>query len=217
MDIVYTYSHLGGEQILKVDYPELYKEILNVVKGVRNPGRNKISKEKNMMGKKLYAPIELNKLFREEFEKVKWHELKDKYNIEIPGYPIIIKGAFKQCDFYKDPILLEVQLGKYAFMFYDLAKFQYFYNQGKIKVGVEIVPCHFLQKQMSSGVSFGEQLIYDLGRLSKNFPSVPVMIVLVDMPIDSDDYYKEDRIKIREARKGVKEKPTITSADEEAD
>ena len=97
-------------------------------------------------------------------------------------------------------------------MFYDLAKFQYFYNQGKIKVGVEIVPCHFLQKQMSSGVSFGEQLIFDLGRLSKNFPSVPVMIVLVDMPLSSDDYKKEERIKIREAKQGVKEKPIETSA-----
>ena len=213
MDVVYTYSHLGGEEILKLKFPKLYKEIMQVIDNVKNPGRNKISKEKNKMGKKLYAPIELNKLFKQEFEKFEWHELKDKYNIEIPDYPLIIKGAFKQCDFHKDPVLLEVQFGKYAFMFYDLAKFQYFYNQGKIKVGVEIVPCHFLQKQMSSGVSFGEQLIYDLGRLSKNFPSVPVMIVLVDMPLSSDDYKKEERIKIREAKQGMNEKPIETSAE----
>ena len=112
---------------------------------------------------------------RHSFNKIGWKELKDYYNIEIPDYPHIIKGAYKQCDFFKEPVLIEVQFGKYAFMFYDLAKFQYFYNQGKMKLGVEIVPCHFLQKQMSTGVSYGEQLVYDLERLSKNFPSVPVM------------------------------------------
>jgi hypothetical protein len=52
---------------------------------------------------------------------------------------------------------------------------------------------------MSSGVSYGEQLINDLERLSKNFPSVPVMIVLVDMPIDVDQYDKEEREEIRVA------------------
>ena len=85
-------------------------------------------------------------------------------------------------------------------MFYDLAKFQYFFNKGMIRLGVEIVPCHFLQQQMSSGVSYGEHLIHDLERLSKNFPSVPVMIVLVDIPLDSDSYAAEGRQEIRKAR-----------------
>ena len=50
---------------------------------------------------------------------------------------------------------------------------------------------------MSTGVSYGEQLVYDLERLSKNFPSVPVMIVLVDMPLDSDEFMREDREEVR--------------------
>ena len=110
----------------------------------------------------------------------------------------MIKGAFKQCDFFKEKVLIEVQMGKYAFMFYDLAKFQYFFNKGLIKVGVEIVPCHFLHKQMSSGTSYGEQLIYDLERLSKNFPSVPIRIILLDMPIETDNYMLEGRKRVRE-------------------
>ncbi len=89
-------------------------------------------------------------------------------------------------------------------MFYDIAKFQYFYNQDKIKVGVEIVPCHFLQSQMPSGVSYGEQLVYDLERLSKNFPSVPVMILLVDMPLDSDKYMVNERKQVREVREKIR-------------
>jgi hypothetical protein len=199
MDIIYTYSHLGGEEILLVRLPEVNEEINDVIESIPNPGRKKKSKEKTKRGKMLYSPKELNNFFKQGFRSRSWGELKDYYDIELPNYPYKIKGAFKQCDFYKPPILVEVQFGKYAFMFYDLAKFQYFYNIGAISVGVEVVPCHFLQKQMSSGVSYGEHLVYDLERLSKNFPSVPVKIVLIDMPLDSDDYFIDDRAIVREA------------------
>ena len=81
----------------------------------------------------------------------------------------------------KDKVLVEVQFGKYAFMFYDLAKFQFFYNREKADVGVEIVPSYYLHRNMSTGVSYGEQLIYDIKRLERNFPSVPVKIILIDV------------------------------------
>jgi hypothetical protein len=200
MDIVYSYSHLGGEEILLVKFPGINREIQEIIESIPNPGRHKESKEKNKMGEMLYDPKQLNRLIKDSFYGRGWQELRDYFNIEIPNYPYIIKNAFKQCDFYKGEILSEVQFGKYAFMFYDLAKFQYFYNIGKIKVGIEIVPCHFFHKQMSSGVSYGEQLVHDLERLSKNFPSVPVKIILVDMPIKSDNkYFKSERKEVRES------------------
>ena len=52
---------------------------------------------------------------------------------------------------------------------------------------------------MSSGVSYGEHLIHDLERLSKNFPSVPVKIILIDMPLASDDYFIDERKSVRQA------------------
>jgi len=171
------YSHLGGLEILKERYPEHTQEIDGVIASVV-PKRTKESREKTKMGKMLYNPREMNRDFTTEFRKFDWKEMRDRFTIEIGG--ATMSGAFKQVDFVKDKILCEVQLGKYAFMFYDLAKFQYFYNKGKAEVGVEIVPCHALQREMSSGVSFGEQLIYDLTRIGRNFPSVPVKIILVD-------------------------------------
>jgi len=81
----------------------------------------------------------------------------------------------------KDRVLVEVQFGKYAFMFYDLAKFQYFFNESQAEVGVEIVPCHAMHKEMSSGVSYGEQLVYDIERLRRHFPAVPVWAILIDV------------------------------------
>ena len=179
MKIVYEYSHLGGSEILKVRYPEHEQEIYKVISSVRGK-RTKISKEKTKKGKALYSPIDMNKQFKENFSKRGYHELRDTYTITVPNYDLEISGAYKQIDFVKDKVLVEVQFGKYAFMFYDMAKFQFFFNENKADVGIEIVPCHGLHKEMSSGVSYGEQLVYDIERLKRHFPAVPVKVILID-------------------------------------
>lgn len=179
MKIVYEYSHLGGSEILKIHYPKIEKEIYEVIYLIK-ANRSKVSKEKTMKGRQLYSPKDMNKQFHKSFSKLKYKELKDKYNITIPNSTTEIKGAFKQIDFVKQKVLVEVQFGKYAFMFYDMAKFQYFFNENKADVGVEIVPCHALHKQMSTGVSYGEQLVYDIERLKRHFPAVPVKVILID-------------------------------------
>lgn len=203
MDIVYSYSHLGGEEILLVRHPDLHNQIQEVIAQVASPGRTKVSKERTKQGATLYSPKAINRLFASAFRARGWQRQRDKYEIRIPNYPHVVKGAFKECDFCKGPVFAEVQLGKYPFMFYDLAKFQYFFNKGMMRVGVEIVPCHFLQRQMSSGVSYGEQLVQDLERLSKNFPSVPVRIVLVDMPM-AEEYDLDGRLEVRRAYEEVR-------------
>jgi len=180
MKILYEYSHLGGSEILQVRYPVYEKEIYEVISLVKGY-RTKISSEKTKMGKKLYSPIEMNSQFGREFNKRGYKEIRDTYTIEIPNYSVTIPGAYKQVDFVKEKVLIEVQFGKYAFMFYDMAKFQYFFNENKADVGVEIVPCHSLHKEMSSGVSYGEQLVYDIERLKRHFPAVPVKVVLIDV------------------------------------
>ncbi|MDQ7053080.1 MAG: BglII/BstYI family type II restriction endonuclease [candidate division KSB1 bacterium] len=180
MKIVYEYSHLGGAEILSVRYPEHEKEIYEIIEHV-TAQKTKISEEKSMMGRKLYSPKDLNMQFKTLFTERGYRELKDRYTITIPNSEIQITGAFKQIDFVKDRVLVEVQFGKYAFMFYDMAKFQYFYNENKAEVGVEIVPCHALHKNMSTGVSYGEQLVYDIERLKRHFPAVPVKIILIDI------------------------------------
>ena len=180
MKIIYEYSHLGGSEILRVRYPEMEKEILDIINLVEGH-RTKISKEKTKMGKALYSPKDMNAQFANAFNDRGYAELRDTYTIQLPNSTIEIPGAYKQVDFVKSKILVEVQFGKYAFMFYDMAKFQYFFNENKADVGIEIVPCHGLHKQMSSGVSYGEQLIYDIERLKRHFPAVPVKVILVDI------------------------------------
>ena len=180
MKIVYEYSHLGGSEILQVRYPQIEKEIYQIVEKIQAK-RSKISKEKTMKGKMLFSPKEMNHQFKEAFADSGFREMRDIYTISIPGSDIQISGAFKQIDFVKGQVLVEVQFGKYAFMFYDMAKFQYFFNENKADVGIEIVPCHALHKQMSTGVSYGEQLVYDIERLKRHFPAVPVKVILIDI------------------------------------
>ena len=183
MKIVYEYSHLGGAEILQLRYPEIHEEIRDVI-GEVVAERTKVSREKTMRGRRLYSPTAMNKRFAAEFGSRGYRQLRDTYTLKIPNSDVAIRGAYKQVDFVKGKVLVEVQFGKYAFMFYDLAKFQYFFNEHQAEVGVEIVPCHALHKQMSSGVSYGEQLVFDIERLRRHFPAVPVWVVLIDAPDD---------------------------------
>ena len=179
MNVIYEYSHLGGSEILQVRYPEINHEVYDVISKVKAK-RVKKSREKTMVGKMLFSPKNMNEQFKMQFHALGYVEIRDYYTIEIPNHPVQISRSFKQIDFVKEKVLVEVQFGKYAFMFYDMAKFQYFFNENKADVGVEIVPCYALQREMSSGVSYGEQLIYDIERLKRHFPAVPVKVILID-------------------------------------
>lgn len=180
MKVVYEYSHLGGSEIMQVRYPTEREEIYRTIAGVR-ARRTKLSEERTKAGRLLYSPIQMNAEFRQLFSTLGYREIRDTYTITIPGSAVSVPGAFKQVDYVKNRVLVEVQFGKYAFMFYDMAKFQYFFNESKADVGVEILPCHALHREMSSGVSYGEQLVYDIERLRRHFPAVPVQVLLVDV------------------------------------
>jgi hypothetical protein len=180
MKVVYEYSHLGGSEILIVRYPEINQQIYEVIGSIKALKLKK-SKEKTKLDRMLYSPKDMNNQFTTAFNQRGFNEIRDHYTITIPNSETAIKGAYKQVDFVNGKVLVEVQFGKYAFMFYDMAKFQYFFNENKADVGIEIVPCHTLQKGMSSGVSYGEQLVYDIERLKRHFPAVPVKVILIDV------------------------------------
>ncbi|MEN6446081.1 MAG: BglII/BstYI family type II restriction endonuclease [Candidatus Cloacimonas sp.] len=180
MNFIYEYSYFGGLEILMVKYPEILGEVKEVIKAI-SPPQTKISKEKTRKSKSLFSPKDIYAQFKDKFQSLGYKELRDTFNIELPNYNTKIIRSYKQIDFCLGKVLIEVQFGKYPFMFYDLAKFQYFFNEHKADVGIEIVPCHQLHKLMSTGVSYGEQLINDVERLNRHFTAVPVAIYLIDI------------------------------------
>lgn len=203
MKLTQKYSHLNGEEYLIVHHKKLYREIERIVANIdASKYKTKKSKEKTMSGKMLYSPIELNKVFSEEFNKLDWHESRYKYYIttdqeilpelitlsydEQKKY-LISKGikepisSYKQTDFVKDQIAVEVQFGKYAFVAFDLfVKHLLFYSGGVINLGIEILPTKKMQSQMSSGIAYYEGEVYNILRHGRNNPPVPLLILGIE-------------------------------------
>lgn len=84
MKIAQKYSHLNGEEYLIVHHNELYKEIKKVIASINaDDFRTKVSKEKTKIGNKLYSPVDLNKEFDTEFQKLGWNETRYSYYITL--------------------------------------------------------------------------------------------------------------------------------------
>ena len=162
----------------------------------------KESQEKTMKGKMLYSPIALNKEFNRRFNKKDWCESRYQYYIttnpklmnELIILPysdqkeFLIKNgvkepisSYKQTDFVKNKIAIEVQFGKYAFVAFDLfVKHLLFYSGDVINLGIEILPTRNMQSNMSSGVAYYEGEVYNVLRYGRNNPPVPLLILGIE-------------------------------------
>ncbi len=199
MKIVECYSHLNGLEYLLVHHKKLWNEIKAVIKTVDAPAcKTKISKEKGMVGKRLYSPIAMNDSFKKLLRVRRWEESRVSYwvtrkeqlirktltmsprqqkqEIEAAGEEAIY--SYNQTDFVKDGVAIEIQFGKYSFVAYDLfVKHLAFYVGGAINVGVEILPMKKLQSEMSSGVAYYEGEFYNVIRQGRGVPSVPLILI----------------------------------------
>ena len=89
--------------------------------------------------------------------------------------------SYKQTDFVKDSIAVEVQFGKYAFVAFDLfVKHLLFFSGGIINVGIEILPIKKMQANMSSGVAYYEGEVYNILRHGRSNPPVPLLILGIE-------------------------------------
>ncbi len=202
MRIAATYSHLNGLEFLLVHKPALWNEVQAVIRRLDAAKcRTKKSKEKRTMGKMLYSPIAINKAFKELLWDKGWEESRVSYwvtkdeklirktmamsatdqkrEIEAAGEVPIF--SYNQTDFVKERVALEVQLGKYSFVAYDLfVKHLAFYVGDKIDVGIEILPMKSLQGQMSSGVAYYEGEFYNVVRQGRGVPAVPLVLIGIE-------------------------------------
>lgn len=199
MRIVEHYSHLNGLEYLLVHKPELWDEIQQVISTVdASQYKTKISREKTMRGKALYAPIEMNKAIEKNFTHLGWSESRTSYwvtkdaklirqtmnldpqeqkrEIEEAGEAPIF--SYNQTDFVKNRVAVEVQFGKYSFVAFDLfVKHMAFFVGDVIDLGIEILPMKELQTEMSSGPGYYEGELYNLIRQGRGVPAVPLVII----------------------------------------
>ena len=202
MKIAARYSHLNGYEWLLVHEKNTWLEIENAIKSINAAKhKTKVSDEKTMKGKLLYAPIELNKAFFGKLSKAGWKDSRTGYWVaddhqlirktmalpaaeqkkmieEAKKRPIY---SYNQTDFVKNRVAVEVQMGKYPFIAYDLfVKHLAFYIGNAIDVGVEILPMKSMQEEMSSGPGYYEGALYDIVRQGRGVPAVPLVLVGIE-------------------------------------
>ena len=161
MKIGAMHSHLNGHEWLLVHEKTIWSEITSIIGSVdASKHKTKVSKESGMVGRRLYAPKELNKRFTSQFRHAEWKESRTSYWV-TEDYELIrrtmglapgeqktaIEGAgkraifsYNQTDFQKRRVAVEIQFGKYSFIAYDLfVKHLAFYVGDAIDVGVEVI------------------------------------------------------------------------------
>jgi hypothetical protein len=194
-----VHSHLNGHEWLLVHHRKIWTEIEKIVSKVdANKCKTKISKEKGMQGEAVFAPIEINKCFAAEFSKADWNESRTNYWV-TDDYKLIRKTlllspdeqkrqieeagrraifSYNQTDFVKNRVAVEVQLGKYSFIAYDLfVKHLAFFVGDAIDLGIEVLPMKAMQEEMSSGPGYYEGALYDLARQGRGVPAVPLILL----------------------------------------
>jgi hypothetical protein len=196
------YSHLNGLEWLMVRRPGVWEEINEIISRIdAEECRTKVSKEKTMFGKMLFSPDHLNRRFNEEFGALDWHEEVTRYWVtddhdlirhtvglppaeqraEIRAAGKVAIASYNQTDFVKNRVAVEVQLGKYSFIAYDLfVKHMAFFVGNRIDLGIEILATKAMQAQMSSGPGYYENALYSIVRQGRGVPAVPLLLIGVE-------------------------------------
>jgi len=188
LKIVGIYSFNHGKEEVEKRYPILLGEIKHIIDSIDSTKfKTKVSEEKTMPGRMLFNPTELNRAFKDMFAKHRWVPVRVQCDYPsgyfVPDYKVRSKnkGAFREMDFIKEKLGVEVQFGKYAFMVYNVcAKMTIFKNMGYIDCGVEIVSVKAFTDEMSTGVSYFEQFIWDLEARGVGDIDIPVLILGID-------------------------------------
>lgn len=183
--IVGEYSFAGGAEFVTGNFPGQLEEIRDAVAQIdATQHKTKVSAEKTMPGRMLYSPRTLNDKFKEILTPAGWVHYKvpcqydTKYYLEGYEPTTTKKFPFRDMDFVKDGLGVEVQFGKYSFMVYNVAaKMTIFRNLGIIKGGIEIVPVKELADEMSTGVSYFEQFCWDLDQRGVSNIDTPVLVL----------------------------------------
>ena len=185
MIIAGIYSFNGGRETLESEYGDELDQVKKIIAAVdSNQHKNKVSREKAILGGQLYSPPSLNKAFKKEFEKLDWHNRRVMCQYPVQYYTAeyqpssLSSGAFREMDFIRNRVGVEVGFKRKTSMICSIcAKMTIFNKLGFIDVGIEIVPVKEFAAEMSSGVSYFEQFVWDLEQRGVCNIDIPVLIL----------------------------------------
>ena len=174
MRIAAQFSFKDGFQEITNRHPESFAEVKEAIHSIAfKLTKPKPWRERSNVKQKPYALMTLNEAFKEQFYPKGWKRVL--VNCESRA-----KGMFRDLDFVKDRLGVELQL--YQLPICSVcAKMTIFRNLGFIDCGIEIVPVKALALEMSSGVSYFEQFVWDLESRGVADIDIPVLILGVDV------------------------------------
>ena len=202
MKVANMYSHLNGYEYMLVHRKNLWDEILDAISSIDANKYTKISKAKPTEGRIFYDQKAINKQFEALLFPKKWVSVTTPYFVtgdletarevshirdkEEQKRIIESKGfeAYKthnQVDFVKERVAVEVQLGKYFSVAYDLhVKHTFFFLRNDIDVGIEIVPTKSMCLKMDTGVAWFENEVANVIREGRSNPTVPIVMIGIE-------------------------------------
>ncbi|MCM1570046.1 MAG: hypothetical protein NC081_11465 [Roseburia sp.] len=202
MKIANIYNHLNGYEYMLVHRKQLWEEIENAILAIDANDYIKYSKDKSKLGKPLYSQKKINKQFQRLLFPLGWSSVKTPYYVtgdietakaiasmrdKKEQQQIIERNGFEaystnnQVDFVKDRVAVEVQLGKYFSVAYDLhVKHTFFFLRDDIDVGIEIIPTRAMMLKMDKGVPWFENEVANVIREGRSNPTVPIVIIGIE-------------------------------------
>ena len=185
MRITGRHYYNGPDHSINDQHASELSEIITAIYAVNAADyRIQLSKEKTMEGRVLYSSTALHKAFRSAFAVLGWKNIRvqpdDSVQYYIGGYlpPATKRRAIRDMDFVKNRLVVQVQFGRYFFMLENIAaKLAVFKNLGIIDAGVEIMPVQKFATEMTSGMSYFEQLMSDLENGGRSYIDIPILIV----------------------------------------
>lgn len=132
---------------------------------------NKKSEEKTKKGRTVLRPKRINRHFEEVLGPLGYRKKKLHFlDVDDPEISAMLEGltleeqqkllaklgvkgepSSEECDFYKEGLMGELQLAKYAFFDTDVQKSELFHRLGYAKACCVIVPMKSMLRSMSSG------------------------------------------------------------------
>jgi hypothetical protein len=186
MKIIGIYSFKNGREIIENKFGHELGEIKETITAVDDLFcKTRNSQIQGAPERAFYKSGSFNQAFKREFKLRKWqtHKVMMNYSSEfyVSDYmkPDTARETYRKIDFLKNRVGVEVQFGKYpsSIVCNTCAKMTIFHNHGLIDVGVEIVPIKELANEMSTGVSYFEQFVWDLENRGVADIDIPVLIL----------------------------------------
>lgn len=175
ISVVDSYSHMFGEDILRQQHDELYREILEILR-TTPVTRTKISDEARRQGQLIFSGPDFNDPLKQALHQKGWRARRVVY----PGQT---EYSF-EVDFCKGRVGLEIQFGKYFAVQKDLYNLLYLFGldeERRIDVGIIVIPSDQLHAKMPSGVGKFGSIITAIRSHPRNDPPFPALILGIDV------------------------------------